>query len=180
MTLTQEQVKQAYELRESEDDYSNADIAELIGVERDDWRAVKTAIDEYADSLKREEVEVPDTDLGRLLQKAKETRKAVDEGDVEALKEAGILESVNIARKDRKLTEEEIDQIEEIFKQDVGISFKEMAESVFPPVSWLTVHSALGARGWITPTYKTITYSTATDEGKAQYAADVAAGRLAV
>ena len=179
MTLTQEQVKQAYELREGEEDLSNAEIAEMIGADKAEWKAVKAAVDEYAANLNAEEV-VPDTDLGRLLQKAKNARKAVDTGDMDALKEAGILDAVSIARKDRQLTEEEIDQIEEIYKQDVGISYKEMGEALFPPVSWLTVHSALGARGWITPTYKTITYSTATDEGKARYAEDVAAGRLSI
>ena len=159
--MNAEQMKTAHRMR-TEDDASYADIAEHIGLEREDWHVVRDALKGYTPASP-----APETKLGALVAKAHEEAPREEDLFIE-----GAEGQISAASGDRKLTEDEIDQCVEIYNRSSEIGFEEMGEAL--GVHWLTVQDALAQRGWAEPGIKMPTCSTATPEGAAQWAAEQA------
>ena len=152
--LSTEQIAEARELRES-DDLTYAALAKKFGVKQHEMVDALKGQGDYAPPP-----EAPKSALDALVAQAEELGpldQMTDDPDVHA------------AKNDRQLTGEEVDKLEILYRTG-RYSFETMAEALDPPVNWLTVQDALGARGWYRPDYKTITYSTSTPEGQQRYA----------
>lgn len=159
-TGSAEQVAEARMTREV-DDLSYGQLAELYGFP--DGAAMREALEHRPE---------PRSKLEAMVQEVEARAQA--ERDLYK----GIEGEVRNAQGDRELTTEEVDQIEAIYTSGAAVRFKEIAAAVEPPVHWLTVQNALGARGWVTPHYQMIPYSTGTPEGRKRLAADRQAGRI--
>ena len=156
LILSQDQCAEARRMRE-EDDKTYAQVAKHFGVSVEDAKHAIAGTGDYAP---------PPVVLSPLDQMA---------ADAEAhgtLDTTGGDPDIVAANSDRRLSEDEVDKLETIYRSG-QYGFEEMAAALDPPVHWLTVQQALGERGWVRPDYKTITYSTATEEGKARFAREM-------
>ena len=158
--LSEEQVAEARAMREPAQDKTYGQIAKHFGVDVETIQHAIAGTGDYAPP------EAPKSALDRLQEAAEAQAKRDDVSDDPDVRAAG---------GDRKLTEAEIDQLEAIYRTGMG-SFEEMAAALDPPVNWLTVQDAISARGWYRWNQKTLTYSTATEEGKARFARESAMG----
>ena len=159
ITLSEAQCAEARTMRER-DDKTYAQVAKHFGVDVDAIKHAIAGTGDYAPAP------APRSRLDELQARAEAQAKVDDVSDDP---------DVRAADGDRKLTEAEIDQLEAIYRTGVG-SFEEMAAALDPPVNWLTVQDALAARGWYRWNQKTLTYSTATEEGKARFAREMSMG----
>lgn len=153
LILSAAQIEEARELRES-DDMTYAALAKKYGVKQHEMVDAIKGQGDYAP------VEAPKTALEALVAEAEAA------GPVDQISDDP---DVHAAKHDRRLTEQEVDSLETIYRTG-RYSFETMAAALDPPVNWLTVQDALGARGWYRPDFKTITYSTATPSGAVRYA----------
>lgn len=155
--LSESQIEEARFLREDADK-TYAEIAKGFGVPAQDVKDALAGKGRYAPVAAE-----PETALDKLLAEAEEH---------------GILDlesedpDVVAARNDRALTEDEITKLETIYRTG-RYSFETMGAALDPPVNGFTVQDALGSRGWYRPNFKTITYSTATEEGAKRYAQEL-------
>ena len=159
---TPEQIEEAQRVREDED-LSYGQLAKRYGMA--DAAAMKAALASPVLPEPKSKLEAMVRDVEARAQAERDLYKGI-EGEVD------------LARRDRTLTEDEVDQIERIYTSGARVRFKEIAAAIEPPVHWITVSEALGARGWATPTYQMVPYSTATKEGQRRLAEDRASGRV--
>ena len=156
LILSQEQCLEARHMREH-DDKTYAQVAKHFGVPVEDIKHAIAGTGDYAPA------QAPKTGLDARVEAAEAMGPMEDaSGDPD----------IKAARADRPLTEEEVDKLEAIYRTG-QVSFETMAAALDPPVHWLTVSNALGERGWYRPDFKTITYSTSTEEGKARFAREM-------
>ena len=160
-TGTAEQVAEARALREAED-LSYGELAARYGLA--DGPAMKAALEARP---------APASKLEALV---RQTQERVDRHEQVY---QGLHDEIRNSHGDPPITEAELDQLEYMYSANVGITTDEMAAALDPPRHWLTVTEALGSRGWYTPTYKTLPYSTGNEEGQKRLAQDRAAGRIA-
>ena len=160
--MNSEQMKVAHRMR-TEDDASYADIAEKVGLEREDWHVVRDALKGYTPASA-----APDTKLGALLANAEQRQAQRTLGD-----ELGDHAAGEVARSGRDAPINDEDGAMVIRLYNTGqVSFDEIAEALDPPRHWLTVSTYLADHGWLRPGVKTPTYSTATPEGEARWQAE--------
>ena len=159
---TPEQVEEARAVREAQD-LSYGELAKRYGLA--DGEAMREALAHPAEPEPRSKLEA-------LVRDAKEREAR----GVRLHK--GLEESIERAKGDPPLTEEELDQCEYLYRANNGATIDDMAAALDPPRHWLTVTEALGSRGWYTPDHQMLPYSTGTEEGQRRLAEDRAAGRI--